>query len=66
MFVKLTSHFTQWDINFKWLGVPVVAQRLKASRFVYTVLQIEIKPEQAIPLVNQSPVHVGGPLSFLA
>ncbi|KAM0794963.1 hypothetical protein BDR22DRAFT_636813 [Usnea florida] len=50
MFVELTSELTEWDINFKWLGVPVIAQGLTASRFVYTVLHIEVKPEQVVPL----------------
>ena len=66
MFVELTSDLTEWDINFKWLGVPVIAQGLIASRFVYTVLHIEVKPEQAVPLVNESPIHVGGQLFFLS
>ena len=66
MFVELTSDLTEWDINFKWLGVPVVAQGLTASRFVYTALHIEIKPEQIIPLLNESSIHVGVLRSFLA
>ena len=66
MFIKLTSDLTEWDIDFKWLGVPAVAHGLTASRFVHTVLHIEVKPEQVIPLVNESPIDVGGTLSFLA
>ena len=66
MFVKVTSDLTEWDIDFKWLGVPIVAQGLTASRFVYTALHIEVKPEQVTSLANESPIHVGDPLSFLA
>lgn len=58
LFVRLTWHIMDWDINFQQLGVPVVAQGATASRFVYTVLHIEVKTEQLVCCASDYPLQV--------
>ena len=67
MFVEVTSDFTKRDIDFEWLGVPVVTKGATASRFVFSVLQIQIRQENTVGLPNKGPLHVGTPklLAFL-
>ena len=58
MFVEFKSNLTNEDIDFKWLGVPVVAQNATASQFVYCVLQIELKPKRVGQFKKGTPLHV--------
>lgn len=64
MFVEFKSDLTIADIDFKWLGVPVVAQNATAARFVYCALQIKVKPKRVSRYKKGTPLHVSTSENF--
>ncbi|KAF6232520.1 hypothetical protein HO173_009188 [Letharia columbiana] len=55
MFVEVTSDLTDWNVDFEWLGVPIVAEGAIASGFVYSVLHIKVELEHLIHYQDKHP-----------
>lgn len=65
MFVEVTSDLTDWDVDFEWLGVPIVAEGAIASGFVYSVLHIKVELEHLIHYQDKHPFQVCTPKSIV-